>query len=392
MRWVLGVCVLLVLLALGASASAADPPVPVYLRAGYGPGGEFAVLSNGDWKVKTTRLVKPRLVSVSRKGRPDDTLPRDRQDLSYVWAPTCSARSQVVSFVRDVVLPGPPGEMGFEWDWTGGPFESASLYVNREEAYTSKATGRTRIEHDKSIKLTRLFRDGVNHLEVRVKKKAIPPGFPKVCNTGNPSRNAGVRFLVEGKFAADVAVRTDIPATEVKRVGYQAPVSGAIDIVNNGPSTVYWGRFKFVITAAAESMLFVDGPTASGAGISACRSTAAPKTFATSVTIECDLRNMRSEAKAVVSFNLIVSIVRAASARSDTTARWCPPPMIPTRRTTCTRTRSCCARTTRRIQPAPRAPRLPRADPGRSPRVRGSDGARWRAGPDARRPTSGGST
>ena len=85
-------------------------------------------------------------------------------------------------------------------------------------------------------------------------------------------------------------------------------MSGAIDIVNNGPSTVYWGRFKFVITAAAESMLFVDGPTASGAGISACRSTAAPKTFATSVTIECDLRNMRPEAKAVVSFNLIVSI------------------------------------------------------------------------------------
>jgi hypothetical protein len=61
MRRLLRLGVLVFMLALGASASAADPPVPVYLGGGDRPGGEFAVLSNGDWKVKTTRLVKPRV-------------------------------------------------------------------------------------------------------------------------------------------------------------------------------------------------------------------------------------------------------------------------------------------------------------------------------------------
>src|SRR5829696_5933600 len=225
MRRICGVCALLSLLALGAAAAAADPPVPLYLQGGDRPGGEFAVLSNGGWRVKSTPLLRPHIVSVSQKGRPDLTSARERQDISSVWAPTCSVGSQVVSFVRDVVLPGRPSEIGFEWNQTGpwgGAFAWAELYVNRALVFTSKAGGR-RIEHDKTKARLALFRDGVNHLEVRVKKNAIPVNFPKLCNIGGPSRNYGVSFLVQGKFATDVAVRTDIAATEIRRTGFLVP-------------------------------------------------------------------------------------------------------------------------------------------------------------------------
>src|SRR5262245_46113826 len=107
MRRLLGLGVFLALV-FGAGAAAADPPVPVYLRGGDDPGGEFAVLSNGDWRVATPELVKPRILSVSARGRPEQTLPRERQDLAYVWAPSCDAREQDANFVRTVVLPGPP--------------------------------------------------------------------------------------------------------------------------------------------------------------------------------------------------------------------------------------------------------------------------------------------
>ena len=94
----------------------------------------------------------------------------------------------------------------------------------------------------------------------------------------------------------------------MRRAGYTTPVAAAIDIVNNGPSTVYWGQFKLAISGLFQEMLFVDGPTVSGAGVAGCTSTAAPRTFATSIVIECALRNMRAEAKAVVGFNLIIRL------------------------------------------------------------------------------------
>jgi hypothetical protein len=301
MRRLLGVGVVLALaLALGAGAAPADPPVPVYLRGGYDPGGEFAVLSNADWKVATPELVKPRILSVSARGRPDQTLPRDRQDLAYVWAPTCDTREQDATFVRYVVLPGRPSELGFEWDWTGY-FASASLYVNRHLVYTSKVGGRTRIAQDKTKAHLAAFRDGPNRLEIRITRKAVPPG-------GTTCRKQGVRFLVEGKFAADVAVRTDIPETDVRRVGYLTPVSGAIDVVNNGPSTVYWGKFEFFIQGYYQSLILNDGPSVSGAGVTGCKSNVPTKIIVPWIKLECDLRNMRAGAKAVVSFTLLIQI------------------------------------------------------------------------------------
>src|SRR5262249_30816831 len=102
MRRFLGLGVVLAL-TLGAAAAAADSPVPVYLRGGSDPGGEFAVLSNDDWKVATPELVKPRVLSVTARGRPEQTLPRERQDLAYVWTPSCDARAQDATFVRNVV-------------------------------------------------------------------------------------------------------------------------------------------------------------------------------------------------------------------------------------------------------------------------------------------------
>ena len=282
----------------------------MYLRGGYGPGGEFAVVSNASWRVKQATLVKPRVVGVTFKGRPALTMPRDRQDFSYLWAPSCSALSQVVTFVRDVRLPGPPSEISFGWGWTapyGGAFPGASLYVNHVLVYDG-VVDRKGISHDKTKAHLAAFRDGVNHLEVRFKKKAIPPGMPKGCNNGVPSRNYGVNFVLEGKFAADVAVRTDIPATEVRHTGSLTPVTGAIDVVNNGPSTVYWGQFRFVISGPFNQLLFTRGPSVSGPGVAGCTSNTAPNTFASPIIIECTLRNMRAGTKAVIGFGLIVQI------------------------------------------------------------------------------------
>jgi hypothetical protein len=317
MRWIAGACLVVALLGPGPGAIAAEPAVPVYLEAGNGPdrtdgaGGEFAVDSNDDWKVDLDRPVAAHVVRAgwTRKGLPNQTLPEVRQDLSYIWAPSCTPGRQEATFVRDVVLPGPPGDVSFSFDQLayGGTFENATLTVNGQLAFTlPKASGR--VEHDKAH--AHLFKFGANRLEVHVVKRPNAPGRTGACNTGPAVADAGVRFLVKGSFLADVAVRTDVPATEARKASTLQGVDGVVEIFNRGPSGVYSGRFRLLINATVKELLFREGPTVSGRGVTDCKSTVPAGSFAPTkfVEITCRLRNMPPGTKATVAFRLVLEL------------------------------------------------------------------------------------
>jgi hypothetical protein len=319
MRRTIGACLLVSLLALAASATAANAPVPVYLETGSGPdkvigaGGEFAVASNDDWKLRLkvptpAKEIRPQW---TRKAQPNQTGPFERQDLAYVWAPTCTAERQTVTFIRDVVLPGPPGEVSFEVDQLsyGGAVEEATLFVNGHKAFTL-GRGLPRVEHDK--KVVGLFGYGQTHLAVEITKRA----GAKPCNTGRPETDFGVRFRVAGVFVADVAVRTDLPAKEAMRASNPQGINGTIEIFNNGPSGVYSGQFRLLINVASiEQVIFRDGPDVSGPGVTDCKSSVpagslAPRTKPIEIT--CKLRNMPPGTKAAVKFRLAASFNTSA--------------------------------------------------------------------------------
>jgi len=319
MRFAAAAFVLVTLLAPGASALAAAP-LPVYLQAGYGPdrtvraGDAFALVSNGDWKVRLKGLVAPRIVrpQETRKADPRQSQAQERQDLAWVWAPTCTSDRQTVAFVRDAVLPGPPGDVSFEVDQLtfGGAIEKAVLFVNGRQALTL-GRGGGRIEHDKTR--TNAFRYGLNQLKVEVTKRAEQR---RPCNTGRPEADFGVRFVVLGEFVADVAVRADLPATSAMKASNPQGINGTVEIFNNGPSGVYSGFFRLLINGTSvKDLLFREGPNVEGPGVTGCKSSVPVGSLAATKLIEitCKLRNMPPRTKALVTFRLAVTLVDGAS-------------------------------------------------------------------------------
>jgi hypothetical protein len=253
-------------------------------------------------------MVAPKLVrpQSTRKGRVTDSQAILRQDLGYVWAPSCTGERQTVAFVRDVVLPGPPGDVSFGIDQLsyGGVVEKAVLFVNGRQAF-SVGSGSARVERDKTH--VGLFTYGRNQLKVEVTKRA---DSRKRCNTGAAASDFGVQFQVFGAFVADVAVRTDLPATDAMRSGFLQPVNGTVEIFNNGPSGVYSGQFRFIISGTVKDLVFKGGPDVDGPGVTGCKSTVPAGSLVAGKVVEitCKLRNMPPRTKAVVRFQLAVSI------------------------------------------------------------------------------------
>jgi hypothetical protein len=173
------------------------------------------------------------------------------ESTSAVWAKTCPASAQTVTFSRSVWLPGPPS--------AGATFSFAplvgqttylapgtvDLLVNGEKIVHERATARFRVTL--SATALKAFRFEQNSIQVRVHKRKTHGA----CNTGNPATEMGVSFGLSGNFATDLAFNAPIPDTYYKLAPGQTATEGATFAFHNfGPDWEPAGKYQLNVAGA----------------------------------------------------------------------------------------------------------------------------------------------
>jgi hypothetical protein len=278
-----------VLLAGGASAAA--PAAPIGLDV---DGRAFALLSNDLWTVKGGADAREvQVVTPARKG---GTGARDRQDLAYIWARTCTAAKQTVVFKRSLFMPGPPKSLSATFSDTtntSAPADRAiggvALFINGRHAFSIRGAATTLPRTERGY--PGLFRHGINTFEIRVTKRAEQKASAiGLCK--NSGRPLGLLFALEGEFEADLWISNDGSRTEEE---YEAATPGSTIVVpvgveprNLGPSGVYKGKLTLHVSASSVKSIEIEGVETKGPEIQDCK-ISPDGTTAFQKRVDCDI-------------------------------------------------------------------------------------------------------
>ncbi len=177
------------------------------------------------------------------------TVPRN-----YIWARTCSNRSQAVTFTRTIHAPGAPGEgtvsfvLGF--GFVGKAFTSGALYVNgiQVTGALSKGIGPRSYSGPLSARARAAFRYGPNTLTIRAVKAPTKRG--EACQ--HRHRTLGVVADLHLRFTSDVEAVPLVNGRErtVPAAGFSG-AEYAMRIRNNGPSGSVAGIFELTASVSA---------------------------------------------------------------------------------------------------------------------------------------------
>lgn len=256
----------LVCIAAAASAVAAIKPAPLGLDVN---GREFALVSNGGWKVSVNGSGKlpSKEVQKIRDPVPGGTTAFDRQKLAYIWAKTCTDSKQTLTFRRTYFLPGPAKSFGVNLNDTvnasppnATSISSVKILVNGKVA--ASAPGAYLQISAAPGKAAKLFKFGNNDIEVVVVKRPRNGVFGRCSTSGTPPRPLGVYFNIFGQFEADLWLSKAIGSTtEIfnrMRNGQNAwPFRFKVDPRNLGPSGIYKGTLTVNITASTVGGLVI---------------------------------------------------------------------------------------------------------------------------------------
>jgi len=191
--------------------------------------------------------------------------PGKYEHLASVWARTCNPRKdQAVSFRRSIDIPGPPSKALFqispEFGQFSNPIKHYALEINGDKVAAgalSKISG-SRTEVAFGAKKLKLFHDGLNTIEVKVKRNELPE-HARRCNTSKKNRVATF-FVLSGDFAADVGLVEQAPPPQYYRA--QTPSRTAIvnlTLNNNGPSALVAGAGTFTANVSGASKVAYAG-------------------------------------------------------------------------------------------------------------------------------------
>ena len=242
-------------------AAAASPPSspPGYLADDY---SSIRLDSNNLWS-STKALGRSYPIGLFPKAAPETT--------SAVWATTCPASAQTVTFSRNVWLPGPPapGATFFFAPHVGQRTYLApgtvDLIVNGERIVHERALSTFRVPF--SATGLKAFRFEQNHIQVRVYKRATQGA----CNTGGQATEMGVSFAISGNFATDLAFNPRTPDDYYKLAPGQSYTPWIkLHFHNLGPDWVPAGKLQLNVSGASRFTL--------GSGTSVVPAPSAPLT------------------------------------------------------------------------------------------------------------------
>jgi hypothetical protein len=194
---------------------------------------------------------------------------RRKVSRNYVWARSCSHRSQAVTFSRTIYAPGAPGEgtvsfvLGF--GFVGKSFTSGALYVNgtRITGALSKGIGPRSYSGPLGARARAAFRYGANKLTIRAVKAATKRG--EACQHRN--RTLGVVADLYLRFTPDVEA---VPLVNGRERTVPAAGFGGAEyaprIRNNGPSGSVAGLFEFTASVSANMNAALSDFSSSGIG------------------------------------------------------------------------------------------------------------------------------
>jgi hypothetical protein len=134
-----------------------------------------------------------------------------------VWATTCGAAQQNVSFTRTLQLLGPPRDGTFFWYFGANPsngwygLKSLDLSVNGAHVY-HWGGGSTNASFTFPATAFKHFKVGANTFELKATRAPLPAGS-KICNLRGGKLSLGLEGLFTFDFATDL--RPGVPATPV---------------------------------------------------------------------------------------------------------------------------------------------------------------------------------
>ena len=177
-----------------------------------------------------------------------------RQAFAFIWAPTCTAARQTLTFRRTYLLPGRPKTLGADlFDTTHHPrpadqaIASAKIYINGKLAFSAPGVFMRFAEVPRPA-ITKHSVFGLNEIEVVVVKRAANGSRGQCKNNSRPPQPLGVSFYIHGQYEADLWLSNDSGETTefwnraaVDEDFRQLFIVGARP-QNRGPSGVYSGK------------------------------------------------------------------------------------------------------------------------------------------------------
>jgi hypothetical protein len=145
---------------------------------------------------------------------------------TFVWAKTCTAAQQTVSFTKKIFLPGAPIELEATLQLLKKPLKSMEIDVNGHHLLTASHT-----VHKVNLKgKAGIFKFGYNEITIHAVKGATK----KPCNTD--FGDTGFLMELHAKFGADVVATIDPPNNTGTALFIQF-----VTVKNNGPSATDYG-------------------------------------------------------------------------------------------------------------------------------------------------------
>jgi hypothetical protein len=283
MRLALGLAFVAAAVLTGAAASAPPAPVPGYLSDDLGTLGLASNAAMSGAKIVGTGSQ----VTLFAKKKPELWAP--------IWAKSCSAGAQTVTFTREVWLPGPPNISGsfsfvpYLGSSMAGALSTLDLVVNGKvvaHRHVPAAHTQTSIPIDASA--AKAFRYEENTIQVRVHKKATAGA----CNRSAVTQVA-IEFFLQGHIGTDLG---ENPGRDEfrKLAPNQSYTQGFnVSFKNNGPAGVAKGIFHLTVCCTPKFLLGSSATAATGVAPPAPPLTDCKETDSgTSHTVDCGIANM----------------------------------------------------------------------------------------------------
>lgn len=284
---VLACCALAALGIVSPASGATSPPAsgPPYVDPNV---NRYVLLANNQWDIGETSQRASQFVGSPAATNPGANVPGGDVP-RYVWASTCPATKQTVTFRRKVWLPGPTQSLSFaasptyprsgSYVWSD-PLNWVKLVVNG--TVVAKLTGSSQYTSVSAPALLNAVKYGYNDYEVVV-QKAPDPSYLSTCG-GTTAKRLGVQFAIIGsQFLADVGVNQ--PSANVWRhvvPGQHNNYTVNLTVYNHGPAATRTGTFQVTVQPGFMSLSgtpYVSDP----APFAAC-------TNPTPYSVQCPLR------------------------------------------------------------------------------------------------------
>lgn len=279
-------------------------------------GATYALVANNNWDVSSngSGFAPATQKILIAKGSDTANSASDRQDRALIWARTCLPGPQTLVFRRDLFMPGPAKTFAADFfdtgDYAGAgdqAITSIVVFINDKKAFSFPGAN-VRISTTEK-RLPKLFKFGMNRIEIKVVKRQKDNTIYGQCQYGNPKRPLGLFFVMYGEFGTDVwlsdygssvvteVIRRRIPGLQTVNIG--------IPVKNFGPSGVYSGLLTVDVSgsgfaAPPQNFKIVPGSVrAGGKGLEDCRVTTRTSFGG---RVECKIFRMPPGAKPVLRF------------------------------------------------------------------------------------------